>query len=142
VFRNQYGVNMSLISDLTAELEIALSLEQAMVDGGENLIDIAQGQSTLTAKTLEALHKKLAHETEQRNLIDVALTALKLLAAHGYPVRKVFDVQPEIAIELALKQQQMLDFAAELRPINLGSDGGFFSLSEVQPVAITAKKKK
>ena len=133
---------MPLIQDLIAELETAQALEQQRVDGGSDLIDIAQGNSTLMPKTVAALQSKLAEEQGQLNLIITALSALNALAGNGYPDRKVFDIPPEIAAELGLKQKQMADFANELRPILLGADSGTISIVAMPPSAPVAKKNK
>lgn len=133
---------MSLIEELITELEAAETLEAGRVAGGSDLLDTAQGASTLTPDAIAALTAKIAHETEQLDLIRVAITSLKLLEAHGYPVRRVFDVGPAITDELALKQAQMLAFAGEFRPIVIGADS--VAVSE-RPAAVpepTAKKKK
>lgn len=113
---------MALIDDLLKELNTAKTMEAARVAGGEDLLDIRAGSSTLTIEAVEILQQKLAHETEQLQLIESAIASLELLAGNGYPVRKVFSVNPEISAELELKQKQMRDFASELTPIIVGAD--------------------
>jgi hypothetical protein len=119
---------MALINDLLIELKTAETLEQARVDGGSDLIDIKAGVSTLSDATLAALIEKLAHETEQLELIRVSIEALTNLVDHQYPIRRVFDIDPAVSEELAFKQRQMLDFANELRPIVIGADSGIISV--------------
>jgi len=133
---------MALILDLITELETAETLEAERVAGGSDLLDTQVGASTLTPETVAALAAKLAHETLQLQLIGVALSALNGLVANGYPERKVFDVLPAVTEELTLKQKQMLDFANELRPIVLGSDGGVITVVEPAIAEPAAKKKK
>lgn len=115
---------MALINELIVELKEAEIMEQARVDGGSDLIDIEAGDSTLTDETVAALKEKLNHETEQLELIRIAIVALVNLVEHQYPVRKVFDVDPNIVEELTLKQRQMLEFSNEFRPVIIGADGG------------------
>ena len=132
---------MSLILDLMVELEAAEQLEAKRVVGGSDLIDTAQGASTLTPETVTVLQQKLAHETEQLNLIKTALLALTALSVHGYPDRKVFSVDPVITDELSAKQAAMKAFADELMPIVLGADAGTISVTETKPVVVNKTKK-
>lgn len=115
---------MALINDLINELTGARTVEQARVDGGSDLLDIRVGPSVLSAETVAVLEEKLAYETEQLNLIVLALSSLEALAEHGFPDRKVFDVSVDIAEELIVKQRQMLDFSNEFRSVVIGADGG------------------
>lgn len=136
---------MPLINDLILELEVAEVLEAGRVAGGSDLLDIQAGASTLTPETIAVLQVKLAHETEQLSLITRALSALNDLAVHGYPVRKIFDVAPQITDELAAKQKAMAEFASELRPILVGSDGGTISIvaqTQSEPAVVAKKKGK
>lgn len=120
---------MALIDDLLTELNAAKTIEAARVAGGEDLLDIRAGSSTLTIAAVEVLQQKLAYETEQLQLIESAINNLELLSGHGYPVRKVFSVDSEIAAELELKQQQMRDFSSELTPVILGADAAKITAS-------------
>jgi len=113
---------MALINDLINELQKASVLESSRVAGGEDLLDIRSGASTLTDKTVAILQEKLAHETKQLALIGACIASLTELANHGYPTRKVFNVSAESAAELDLKQKQMREFSGELLPIVIGAD--------------------
>jgi hypothetical protein len=113
---------MALILDLITELEAAQELGQQRVDGGSDLIDTAQGNSTLMPETMAALQSKLTWEQGQLNLIIAALSALGALSGNGYPVRKVFDAPQSVTEELSLKEKQMADFSAEFMSLDIGAD--------------------
>jgi len=133
---------MALIDDLLTELNQAKVIETARVAGGEDLLDIRSGSSTLTPETVAILQEKLVHETEQLSLINAAINSLENLAKHSYPIRKVFSIQPTIADELALKQKQMQEFAAELLPVILGADAAVITVATQQPKVLVQKSRK
>lgn len=113
---------MALIDDLLKELQIAKDVETFRVAGGEDLLDTASGDSSLSSEAVEVLKIKWNYEVIQLNRIRAAIAALESLREHGYPTRKVFNVSTAIAEELLQKQKQMQDFTNELLPIIIGAD--------------------
>jgi hypothetical protein len=113
---------MALIEDLISELHAAKDMESARVAGGEDLLDTASGDSTLSPEAIDILKQKWNYEIVQLNRIRAAIATLESLQDHGYPIRKSFNVNQEIANELRMKQKQMQEFTNELLPIVIGAD--------------------
>jgi len=113
---------MALIEELLKELQTARQIESFRVAGGEDLLDTASGDSSLSPEAVEVVKLKWNYEVIQLNRIRTAIAALESLREHGYPTRKVFNVSESIASELLQKQRHMQDFANELLPIVLGAD--------------------
>lgn len=125
-----------------AALKAAEALEAARVLGGEDLLDIRAGQSTLTDQTVAFLTDKRQYSANRLDWIRRVLALHDESVTKGFIERKVFDVPPEVAAELAEKQRLMAEFASEFRPILLGADGAVFAVTDPQPVEVQAKKAK
>jgi len=125
-----------------AALKAAEALEAARVLGGEDLLDIKAGESTLSPLTVSLLEDKKKYSVDRLDWIGRVLALHEESVVLGFIERKVFDVPPEVAAELAEKQRLMAEFASEFRPTLIGADGAVFAVTDPQPVEAQAKKTK
>jgi len=125
-----------------AALKAAEALEAARVLGGEDLLDIRAGQSTLSDETVAFLTAKREYSVARLGWIKRVLALHDESVTNGFIERKVFDVPPEVLDELEARLSQMAEFAGEFREILQGADGASFAITEPQPPEAQAKKAK
>lgn len=114
---------MALIDDYRAKLQADLNLTLALVAGGEDAIDIGDGtESVLSPETMAVQAEAFAWLKARRDWLRATLAALDTGLGQGFDELKLFDVPETVKNEVALKQKQMADFSALLRPVVLGAD--------------------
>jgi len=118
-----------------AALKAAEALEAARVLGGEDLLDIRAGESTLSPQTVALLNAKRQYSVDRLAWIRRVLALHDESVTNGYIDRKVFDVPPEVAEELEARLMAMADFAGEFREILIGADT--LVVTERKPIAET-----
>jgi len=109
-----------------AALTAAEALEAARVAGGEDLLDIRAGQSTLSDQTVAFLIDKREYSIARLDWIRRVQALHQESIENGFIERKVFDVPQAVIDELAEKQRLMAEFSGELRAIVAGADGAEF----------------
>jgi hypothetical protein len=113
---------MSLLTDLIAKQESDLLVTLALVDGGEDSLDIQDGLSTLTPEAIARQKGVLDDQKDRRDSLVISLSALKQIRDKGHDSLKSYDVEQAVIDEINLKQRQMADFSSLLRPIVIGAD--------------------
>lgn len=101
-------------------LKAIVEQETAAILAGEDLLDTAAGESTLSPDTVALLTAKRNYSIARKQW------AIEELALYGRGLdfldRKVFDIAPEIAAEIQARLDAMLSFANEFRPVVIGAD--------------------
>lgn len=124
-----------------AALRAAEALEAARVLGGEDLLDIKDGESTLSDQTVAFLTDKRQYSINRLDWVRRVLALHEESIANGFIERRVFDVPPEVLDELEARLRTMAEFAAEFRETRIGADGASFAVTDPQPIDPRASKK-
>jgi hypothetical protein len=102
------------------ELKHIIAIETATILAGEDLLDIQEGESTLSPETIALITSKRDYAIARRawamQVMDLYDDGLDFLE------RKLFDISPESAAEIASKLSEMDAFAHEFRAIQIGAD--------------------
>jgi hypothetical protein len=115
---------MPLITDYKAKLELDLKVTLVLIDGGENSLDIAAGESTLTPETVASETFAFNYLVARRDWIRAAIAKLDDGIHGGFDEIPDFSASEATVAEIAHKQAQMKQFSDLLKPIVIGADGG------------------
>jgi hypothetical protein len=134
--------NMSLLKDYIGALELDLVDTQALVAGGEDSLDIAAGESTLSPEAVARQTEAFADLKARRDWIVAVLALLKEGDGKGFDAVKLYNVDPELLAEVRLKHEQMARFRELFRPTVIGADALVIVEREAAPETNTAAAQK